>query len=416
MKQLFYNELLSIKTEINKLQQDKNNLKILGNIQEKLLEYHHWVECKCNTRKIRLNTLKRIKKNPANTKGISLQIKSSIDKNMVQLDELKELKLWLRNIGNSLPHLYYDKGSLRAYSYSVNSDNLKELSGDIHGKDGLNLELKSFRYAIDNGSKALLNDLTSIMRYGDLTLMDKEIPFIMEIKKSAACRVKANKQLKSMQEIHSYLEKDVSTTLRGGGIISQRVTMSEDEKSNKELFNKHFTDSKDTGYNFSKIENGLYCLSFYNGSKYQDNVDLLVIRELKKPAFFSLNQFKNEEDNSLFYPYPLLIDDPEIYTAFMLDFYSIYLFFDCEILNETAGNYKLEFSFITEKYLVEMRSKDGPLIYSHTFTKALVEFSSLNWAANQMFANYQIALDSYDAIIKKEFLINYNIGNTLSKG
>lgn len=403
MKRLFYYELLSIKTEINKLQQDKNNVKVLGDIQEKLLEYHHWVECKFNTRKFRLKNLKRMKKNPANTKEISLQIKSSINKTILQLDELTELKVWLRNIGNSLPHLYYDKGDLRAYSYSSNSNNLKELSGDIHGKDGLDLELKCFRYAIDIGSKALLNDLTSIMRYGDLTLMDKEIPFIMEIKNSEACRVKANKQLKNMQEIHSYLEKDISTTIRGGEVISQRITMSEDERSNKEFFNKHFTDSKHTGYNLSKIEGGLYCLSFYHGSKYQDNVDFSVLKKLKKPAFFSLNQFKNEEDNSLFYPYTLLIDDPEIYTAFMLGLYSIYLFFDCEILNKTADKYKIEFKFITDKYLSEMRSKGGPLIYSHTFTKALVEFSSLYWAVNQMFSNYQVALDSYDVIIKKEF-------------
>ncbi|MDC9777084.1 hypothetical protein PSG01_05415 [Proteus mirabilis] len=400
MKRLLHDELLNIKTEINKLRQDKNNTNTLGYIQEKLLEYHYWIECKCNARKIRLSNLRRMKRNPANTKKISMQIKSSIIKNNKLLDELKELKIWLRNIGNSIPHIYYDKGELRAYAYSSNSLNLKELSGDIHGKDGLDLELKNFRYAIDNNIKVLLNDLTSIIRYGDITLMNNETPHIIEIKSSDACRAKANKQLKNLQKIYSYLDKDISTTLRGGGVVSQRFTMSEEERSNRECLNKHFKNSKDTGYNLSKIEDGLYCLSFYHGSKYQENLDLLVIKELKKPKFFSLNQFKNEEDNSLFYPYPLLIDDPEIYTAFMLGFYSIYFFFDCEILDKAANNYNIDFSFITDKYLIGMKTKDGPLIYSNTFTKALVEFSSINWVANQIFANYQLALDSYESITK----------------
>jgi len=396
MKRLFANELFDVKNKINKLKEDKDNVALFGDIQDTLLEYHYWLESKHSFRKLRLKKLQGMKKNIENTKEISLRIKASISKTMLHLKELKELKLWLRNIGNSLPHLYYHKGDLRAYSYSTNSEGLKELSGDIHGKDGLELELKCVRHAIDNGSKALLNDLTSIMRYGDITLMDKGFPFLMEIKNSDASKSKSEKQLKNMQGVQRYLTDDFSMTLRGGGVISQRIEMSEDEKSNKDTINEHLNKSKKNGYNFSKIEDGLYCLSFFHGSDYQNKVDTSELSSLENPAFFSLNQFKNNEDNSLFYPFALLIDDPQIFTSFMVGYYSIYFFFDAGLLHSTAKELNLEFNFISEFYLVEMRNKENIQIYSYTLTKALVEFSSINWAIKQMFNSYNTALNEYD--------------------
>jgi hypothetical protein len=286
MKRIFFKELYEFKSDLNRLVADKENITLLAEIQEMLLDWHYWIEKKHRVRKTRLQNLSKIKKQPQNTKETSKEIKKSIEICKFQLSELKEIKLWLRNLGNSIPHLYYDKGDLRAYSYSANSDELKELSGDIHGKDGLELELKCFRHALNSGCKALLNDLTSVMRHGDLTLMDKEVPFIMEIKLSSACSKKAEKQLQSMRAVQEYIFKDMSTTLRGGKVISKRITMTEAEKSNKSTLNEHFENSKKKGCQFSKIEDGLFCLSFFHGVDYQKHTDILMLGALSKPVFF----------------------------------------------------------------------------------------------------------------------------------
>jgi len=393
MKKIFFKEILKLKEEINKLQDDKDNVAILAQLQETLLEYHCWLEEKHHTRKERFINLQRMKKSTKNTKEVSSRIKSAIKINRFQLNEIKELKLWLRHIGNSIPHLYYHKGDLRAYSYSLNDENLKELSGDIFGKDGLELELECFRGGINQGYKTLLNDLTSIMRYGDITIMEKEMPFIIEIKQSGATSNKAEKQLKNTREIQKYLLEDVSKTIRGGGFINKRITMSEDEISNKDALNKHFSESKEKGCKITKIENGFYCISYFHSSNYKEDLDLSALDGITKPSFFSLNKFKNEEDHSLFYPYALLIEDPIIFTSFITGFYSIFFILDCQIIDDFAKKYNLEYEFIPEVYAIEMWEHEGVKAYSKTLIKALVEFSSVHWAINQMFSNYKIALE-----------------------
>lgn len=393
MKRLFFEEILNLKEEINKLQNDKDNVAILAQLQETLLDYHCWLEKKHHIRKERFINLQRMKKFTENTKEVSLLIKSAIKINRYQLNEIKELKLWLRHIGNSIPHIYYHKGDLRAYSYSLNDENLKELSGDIFGKDGLELELEFFRGGIEQGYKTLLNDLTSIIRYGDITIMEKEIPFIVEVKKSSATSKKADKQLRNMKEIQKYLLEDVSKTIRGGDFINKRIAMSEDEESNKDALNKHFFKSKGKGYELTKIEDGFYCFSYFHSSNYKENLDLSALDGMIKPTFFSLNKFKNEEDHSLFYPYSLSIEDPVIFSSFITGLYSIYFVFDSQIIDDSANKYNLEYEFIPEVYAIEMWGKEGVKAYSKTLIKALVEFSSVHWAVNQMFNNYRIALE-----------------------
>jgi len=381
MKKYFFKQLYDFKIELNELSLDKNNVNLLLKIQERLLSWHRSLENFSHHRKRRLTYLSKQKKDP-NNRLISKQIKKSIKICIDQLNELKTFKLWARHLGNSIPHLYYDKGDLRAYSYSVNSINLKELSGDLFGKEGQDLELEIFYKLLSEGYKTLLNDLTSLIRHADIMVMEKEVPFLMEVKKSKVTSKTAERQIQDANKIGNYLLKDNSTEIRGGA-ISKRISTSVEEISNKCSINKNFEKSKKDGYCFSKIEDGFYCLSHLRGIE-PSRIDISLIENLEKPVFFLLNQFKNQEDHSLFYPYSLSIDDPEIFANFLCGNFFIYFIIDWKIVANKAEIKKLSVTPISEFLALEIFSDLSQPIYSYSLMKAIVEFTSVHWALDEL--------------------------------
>lgn len=396
MKHYFFSELVEIKKSINLLHSNPDDIECLASIQKELLLWHKWLEQSVHKRKVRLIQLKKLKRSKNNTKNKSISIKKSIEICNRQIGELSNLKLCSRHIGNSLPHIYYDKNDLRPYAYSLHKQELKELSGDIFGKEGQDLEIDSFNYAISIGAKALINDLTSIMRHGDLTLMDKDIPFLMELKQSEACKKKAEKQLKSMQAVQEYILTDESDSLRGGEHLSKRISMQVDEVTRVDEFNEHLNQTKEKGHNFSFIEEGVYCFSFFSGNMPEQ---MPTIDSLKKPIFISLNELKNNLDLSLFYPYSLSIKDPELFASFVSGYLSIYLFVDWDHLSAIALEMNVDIELGAGDYCLTLNSETfSSDVKSFILTKALVEFSSLEWAIKEACNLYHQAIEIHGNI------------------
>lgn len=385
MKKYFFNQIFEFKKDLNILSQDKNDVNLLVNIQKRLLNWHESLENFTHNRKKRLIHLSRLKKNPKNTKTTSAQIKKSIKICTTQLDDLKKFKIWARHLGNSIPHIYYDKSDLRAYSYSLNTSNLKELSGDLFGKEGFDLELEIFHEVTSKGYKLLLNDLTSIIRHGDIMVMEKDFPFLMEVKKNKATSKTAKRQVEHIKEIQNYLLTDQSTDIRGGDIVSKRINTLTTEETNKILINNNLEYSKKNGYCFSKIENGLFCLSHLSNIDYSE-INMGILNEMEKPIIFPLNQFKNTEDHSLFYPYSLSINDPVIFSNFLCGQFFIYFFIDWKFIESKAKDKGINLAPISEFFLLEIWSEDDdiPIAHSYTLMKAICEFSSINWAIEEL--------------------------------
>lgn len=389
MNKFYFLKIVKIKESINKLLSDSNDISCLVAIQEELLSWHFWLEMAVKTRRDRLILLKRSKRSLGNTKKQSSVIKASISICEAQMHELAKMKLWSRHIGNSIPHIYYDKNDLRPYAYSLRTDDLKELSGDIFGKEGQGIEYSCFKFATDMGIKALLNDLTSIMRNGDLTLMDKEFPFLLELKKSDACRNKAKQQVETIRAVQDYILTDSSKYLRGGRLLSMRVEQSVVEVSRINDFNNHLDIAKIKGSNISEIEYGVYCYSFFHGDFPKD---LSFLKDFKEPIFISLNEIKNNIDNSLFYPYALSIKDPNILASFLCGKLSIYLFVDWEYFSTLAKLQKVNVEIEYPSYCLSLQSEGEVKAVSYTLVKALVEFSSLRWAIEEACNLYKNAL------------------------
>lgn len=402
MQKYFFNELLQVKELINELQSNPDNVKILALIQNRLLTWHFFLEGAVKKRKARLATLQKLKRSKDNTKQISLSIKKSIGICRDTIFKLSNIKLWARNIGNSIPHIYYDKYDLRPYAYSANSTSLKELSGDIFGKEGQELELTCWNKAISMGVKALLNDLTSIIRSGDLTLLREE-PILIEVKTSSSCRKKAEKQLATLTAIQDYIMTDYSAVLRNG-CLSRRVIPITEEKSRIDEFNSIFFIVKEKGYCASLIEDSVLCYSFVHGKQPKDfSFFDSSVSKFKKPLFISLNQLKNDLDHSLFYPYALSIKDPEFFSAFLCGYVSIYLLIDWQFFIDIASSEGIKIHINDFDFSLTLQKADNVTAISYVFTRALIELSSLSSAIKQACELYEKSLTIYSGQYKDKF-------------
>ncbi|MFM7810890.1 MAG: hypothetical protein ACKO7M_03915, partial [Acinetobacter junii] len=153
--------------------------------------------------------------------------------------------------------------------------------------------------------------------------------------------------------------------------------------------------TKRDGSCFSKIEHGVFCLSHLREINYSE-IDMSMLNEMKKPICFPLNVFKNNEDHSLFYPYSLSINDPAIFSNFLCGQFFIYFFIDWEIIEAKANNKNVELALASEYFLLEVYTKDQPIAYSYTLMKAIVEFTSLHWAIDELCNIYTGHLSELD--------------------
>ncbi|MGE9767993.1 hypothetical protein [Acinetobacter baumannii] len=394
MRKIIIKSLQEYKNILNKLEADNNNVDLLLQLQELLLSWHKWLESYSYHRKIRLNKLSKLKKDRSNDKETSLLYKKSINICSKEIENLKQLKLWARHLGNSIPHLYYDKGDLRAYSYSITSTNLKELSGDLFGKNGQELELEIFRNGISIGAKALLTDLTSIIRHGDIMFMDEEKPpLLMEVKSSNAMAKTAQKQLQHMKNISTFLTSQGDPELIRGDGISKRIAATVEERSNKEQINDALEKTWKHGANFSEIEEGLYIFSYMSNCK-EMNSDLSKLDLLQDPIKFSLNEIKNTEDQSLLFPYALSISNTEIFTHFLIDELIIYFIIDWSVFKKIVNDNNINCEILTSTGILSISTEGIPEGISYTMMKAFSEFSSLNWAFEQLVNMYLESINS----------------------
>lgn len=388
MNKIIIKSLHEYKCLLNKLIADKNNVELLSQLQYLLLGWHKWLEFYSNERKKRLNKLSKLKKDRNNNKETSLLYKKSIKICNNEIENLKLLKLWARHLGNSIPHLYYHKGDLRAFSYSVNSIDLKELSGDLFGKDGQELELKIFNECTSIGGKILLTDLTSLVRHGDIMFMDENRPpYLIEVKSSKAMAKTAQKQLQQMGKITNFLFNDGDPELQRGDAIAKRISATVEEQSNKEQINKALENTLKNGSDFSEIEEGLYCFSFLNSTT-ETKADFSKLELLKDPIKFSLNDIKNTEDQSVLYPFALSIINTEIFTQFLIDELIIYFIVDWSVFNDFLDTKNIKCEVLTDTGVLSLFTQDRPAAYSYTMMKALAEFSSLKWAFEQLVNMY----------------------------
>jgi hypothetical protein len=303
----------------------------------------------------------------------------------------------LKSIGDGIAFTFIDK-------LDIKPQNFKESPGFMSQKKGLKNELKALRYTYDQGGIAILNDLTSVLRYADLTIITEDKFIGIEIKSSINNNERVKRQAEKANKLYKYLADDITTGLYDDSSTMQRIDIERPQKNYINEFNELVEKTKENGIESTHFENGMMCIVAYN--LFDKNImnDYVKNSGFEKPYPFHLNMFKFTEQG--YYPFSLSFINPKHYWDFLEGRLNVLVFIDFKTIKKIAN----EINFTVERsrkplYAFDLISNDenSPLselsISEHFFFRTFMEFVSLDY----------IIKGGVEYIIKGgvEYIINY---------
>nr|MBK9653063.1 hypothetical protein [Bacteroidota bacterium] len=129
-------------------------------------------------------------------------------------------------------------------------------------KSGLKKELHLFRYLFKNGRIAILNDLTSALRYADITLISGGRSTVCRVKSSENNNSRTIRQKENADKVFKYLATDITENLYGFGQKIERWALGSPEINYITIVNELIETSKSEGFVYRLVEPGvLYFIS-----------------------------------------------------------------------------------------------------------------------------------------------------------
>lgn len=359
------------------------------NIQEALIKKLIYTEDKIRSLKQKIKDLNLYRKNPNNrlSKTESVKVKYAIQKAEYQIDEYWRIIDILKSIGDAVAFTFIHK-------LDIKPQNFKESSGFISEKKGLKNELKMFRYTFKKGGIAILNDLTSVLRYADITLITPDGTKYVEVKSSENTNARTERQRSNAEKLFNYLETDTTEGLYGIEGKMQRVALESNEINYEALLNTLIKKSKSEGSAFQLVEHGvLYFVSHSDVPAPDDMGMAFKSNNIEKPSAFMLNTMKFTEQG--FYPFSLSINDPEDYLDFLEGVFTIIMFIDIGIVDSIAKQNRFELQEPTDpRFMFSFKNKrKNPALSEfnvsiHYFHRVIIEFVSLRWLLEAAFKRF----------------------------
>lgn len=355
-------------------------------LQEALIKKLVYIENKIRHCKKEINELNIKRKNPEFklTKEESIIVKESLNFIEYKIDEYKWLILILKSIGDGIAFTFIHK-------LDIKPQNFKESPGFISGKKGIILEKKILRYSFKRGLIAIMNDLTSVLKYADITLINEDIFFPIEVKTSVMDNSRINRQKDKTNKLYKYLFEDVSFDLYGDGTKEmRRVEIGSSEINYIEQFNKLLLSAKKKGYAFSSFEDGFSCLIAYE--EFGNNVFDKIVEKgrFEKPIFFHLNM--NKFVGQGYYPFSLIFNHGEQYWDFLEGLLNIIVFIDISKIERTSKkNGFIVERAIDENWAFSFKSvnPDAAIkefkMSEHFFFRSFMELVSIDWLLTDTF-------------------------------
>lgn len=364
-------------------------------LQEKLLNKTIYIENRIRTCKEKINELNRIRKNPAQrlSKEESINVKAQIN----ELDFRKEEYHWLlsilKSIGDGIAFTFIHK-------LDIKPQNFKESPGFLSGKKGLILEKKILRHSFKSGLIAILNDLTSVLKYADVTLITKDGFIPIEAKSSEMDNERIKRQAEKRNKLFKYLEEDETVDLYGeGNQLMRRVALCSEEVNYQKEFGNLLNSAKVKGYDSSKFEDGFSCLVAFKEFDVNDVLDNVVKGSgFTTPYFFHLNMYKFMGLG--YYPFSLLFNSAENYWDFLEGNINVMVFIDFSIIEKISANYgytveraRMENYAFTFKSNEKKKEVAEFSISEHFFFRTFMEMVSLKWLLNDTFERFENRLE-----------------------
>jgi hypothetical protein len=340
-------------------------------IQESLITVISRTERKIRELKRKMETSRKQLHNRhfRHSKEQSNQIKKKLNILNNKIDEFQEFRLFVKSIGDAVAFLYINR-------YDLKPQNFKQQTGFITNKKGSRLERLTWRYAFKIGGIAILNDLTNVLRYFDVTIIkqfDDWLP--IEVKSG---RSRKQLQYEKGAVILDYLFRDTPSDVYDLGYKQHRASPASKIVDHKETVNLLIADARANGYAFKILEEGLFGLAFFQFD--ESKLDLFLKNQnIRKPYVFVQNSFKLTLEG--YYPFILLINDSKDYLDFIFDNLSILIVFDMYTMETLAEANEFLCDFPeTREAAIRFRSKDNPVVQfaisEHYFGRIFFEYAS----------------------------------------
>ena len=333
-------------------------------------------------KKDELVDLKRNLRNKALGKRESRELKELISRRKEAVAGNKYLLYLWRCFGDGLVFKFISKWNLKRFLYEADSSEIKQKSGYIHGKDGIEQELAFLAHAINSNIPAVLCDLTNVIRHGDLCLLGASDPVVIEVKSSKNRNKRVERQIASINKLQKYLEEDVGDV--GGVEGMRRIEIHGEERHHGEVFNKALDLSKDRPYAKLNPEKGLFYIAL--NTEYEKDFND-VFEGIESPIVYMLNQAKTEQRWDNYYPFVLSIEDSVNLYRFIAGEVYVVVLINCNTLREMASDigYDLELSnleneaFIFSKSLIGYNEPFRAIVSEHFSGRLGFEFMTLEW-------------------------------------
>jgi hypothetical protein len=314
-------------------------------------------------------------------KNESIVIKQRVEYVESLIKDYKLVSYIFRSIGDGIAFTYLNKYDIKPLSF-------KESAGFISGKEGLWLEKKLLRLAFQVGGIAILNDITNCLRYGDVTLINKGIPTLIEAKIRIRGDAREERQHAKGQKILDYLRTKEAKDLVIPGYLVKRIGMHAKERHHRPKLNRLIRNALRLGHSFSRVEDGLFYLV-------TTELDVALIKTIIErckmpPYYYFINMFK--QGGPEYFPFTLSIQDPEALFAFYNGQLFIFVFIDPDVVFKSLLAQGLQGEFQEdEQYWLKLnhvekeKAKFSPLFISrHLFLRVPLEFLSLEWMLNEI--------------------------------
>lgn len=352
-------------------------------IQESLINKIIYVEKRIRKLKNKIKDLNYTRKNPNNrlTKFESNSIKSELKEYETDIEDYRQIISIYKSIGDGIAFTFFSK-------WDIKPQNFKQSPGFISMKKGLILEKKILRDSFKKGHIAILHDITSVLRYFDISVLTEDNHYFIEAKSSKLKNERVDRQEQNSKQLYDYLVEDTTENLYvEDSIKMKRINAMSPEVIYIEKFNQLLESSRKLGSDYVFYEDGFVCLIIHENSI--DSPDEILDQALNKiglkyPISFYLNSHKFIEQ--AYYPFTLLFKRSEDYIDFIEGRISIMIFLDFTTIQRISSenNYivtltndeiwPLEFTCIDPS--VEINKFK---ISIHYLSRTFMEMVSLEW-------------------------------------
>ncbi len=347
-------------------------------LQEHLIKKIIYVENQIRKLKSQKKEINRQRKNPKKkiSKEVSKELKHTLDQIDSKINDYHRVIEIYESIGDGIAFTFICK-------FDIKPQNFKESPGFISGKSGLINERKFLKYAFTNNVIAIFNDITSVLKYADITLITKDGFKAIEVKTSLNTNQRTKRQEEKAERLYRYLEEDIVQGLYSKDNVFQRVEIG-NEVSYVNQFNELINKTNYKGITSSCFEKGMLCIVAYNLFDKKVLNEIVSKSNFQEAIPFHLNM--NKFSGLGYYPFSLSFEKPEYYVDFLNGKLNIMMLIDFKAIKEIAMNEGLETSISQEEewaFDFKNISNDFPVkmfkMSVHFFHRSFMEFTSIEW-------------------------------------